>query len=173
MSPVSVSPQGNILYSPATPGLSPMITIQALDDSGIADQPTDLSMKSPREESKKDEKEENEEIIENAETGSTPDLQKLDSPQDEEMLDDDDMSARSSKQSFQESLNLKLKDPATVSTTSSERVSPVEDESPYGNGVVDDVFMNSDGKADIEKEEKNDEETGMRCVKVQNFQHKK
>ena len=159
MSPVNVSPQGNILYSPATPGLSPMITIQPPGDLEASDQPTDLSMKSPREENKEQEQEKSE----NPEAESTLDLQELDSNQDQEMLDDQEKLARSPKQSFQESfLNLKQKDPATVSTTSSSRASPVEDENPFGSVIADDVFMNGAGSddKDVDKGENTEEDTG-------------
>ena len=143
-----------------------MITIQALEDPEASDQPTDLSMKSPREECKKSDEEE--EKSENPETENPPDLQKIESPLDQEMLDDEEKSATSPKQSFQESfLNLKHKNPATVSAPSSGRVSPMEDETPFGTGIADDVFMNGDGST--EKGEKAEEDTGVYTVKFLNF----
>ena len=145
-----------------------MITIQALDDPGASDQPTDLSMKSPREESKTSDEEE--EKSEDPETENPPDLQKIESPLYQQMLDDEEISARSPKQSFQESfLNLKHKDPATVSAPSSGRVSPMEEENPFGTGIAGDVFMNGDGSS-TEKGEKAEEDTGVykeeeiRCI---------
>lgn len=136
-SPVNLSPHGGVLYSPATPGLSPVIMMQPQTATEISDQPTDLSLKSPREESKEKE-----------------------TAKDSEVNADKEKDLPSAKESFHESfLNLKQKDPQVVSTVPSEvsslpddeLASPTENEDPLD---ADDVFV--DGKDGSDKAIKED-----------------
>ena len=118
-SPIGISPQGNVLYSPTTPGMSPVIMMQPLTTEDPSDQPTDLSLKSSKVESHNGENEK--------EVHTSP-VSNMSSPKKKETKASQGDNPISPKESFRESiLNLKQRSPRSLAQTHpDEKEDPLE-----------------------------------------------
>ena len=116
-SPIGISPQGNVLYSPTTPGISPVIMMQPLATEDPSDQPTDLSLKSSKVEcyNRETEKDVHPSPESNA---SSPKEKETDAPKKNETKASQGDNPISPKESFRESiLNLKQRSPRSLAQT--------------------------------------------------------